>query len=129
MEEVCEHVISYQLFVSPLNIMGEPGEVHEVTLIHYSGWRTFLPRNGDEMTGYAHIIRRIVRFYLENRESGNKALIHCKQGYVRTMTTLMTVCRFMQKLYGIDINMSVEDMIEGIKGQGGEHLFEGMKAA
>ena len=77
-EEVCEHVVSYQLFVSPLDILGELGEEHEVTLIHYTGWRAFVPRNGDEMTGYAQIIKRIVRFYLDNRASGYKALIHCK---------------------------------------------------
>ena len=37
-DEVCDYVIAYQLFVQPI-VNWQLGKVHEVTLIHYSGWR------------------------------------------------------------------------------------------
>ena len=46
---------------------------------------------------------------------------------MRTMTTTLTICRFMQRLYGIDVNVNMADMMRELKMQGANHLFEGFK--
>ena len=106
---------------------GKLGQKREVTLVHYSGWRAHIPKREDELTGYAEVTKCLTRFYLFNRESGKKALIHCKQGYVRTMTVVMTICRFLQRIYGIDLKFSFKDMINTLKKKIASHLFDGFK--
>ena len=52
-QNVCDNVVSYQLFVRPIDRGGRFGVVREVTLVHYSGWRAHVPQREDELTGYA----------------------------------------------------------------------------
>ena len=93
--------MAYQLFVQPI-VNWQLGKVHEVTLIHYTGWRSHVPKDDEELFGYKMVLDRLSHFFVKNRSSDRKALIHCKLGFVRTLTTILALSRLMQRVYGTD---------------------------
>ena len=83
----------------------------QVTLLHFSGWPDCdVPKKEEELTGFNKMMDLLLSFYLINN-TGQKAVVHCRQGHGRTGTTVTILSRLLQAFYGTKEEITITDTL------------------